>query len=180
MKGLLEAVVLKEIDRAGWLRVGVVRPESVAGHSWGVALLVLAFLPDELSMERALTFALLHDLPEVRVGDLTPADGVSGLEKAAREHRSMRELAEILPRGPILLAAWEAYEAQEEPEARFVRQLDRLDMAIQALRYAEHGTSEFLSSAEAFITEPTLLRVMAEVLAAMERSDATAVERSQE
>ena len=33
---LAEALLLKEVPRAGWARVGVPRPESVA-HSWGVA-----------------------------------------------------------------------------------------------------------------------------------------------
>ncbi len=133
----LEVVRLKALDRAGWLRVGVRRPESVAAHSWGVAWLVLELLPAELDLGRALAYAVLHDLPEARVGDLTPHDGVDATTKHALEADAARAL---LP--PALHARWEAYEAQVDPEARFVKQLDRLDMALQALAYAEETGGE--------------------------------------
>ncbi|MFN7146928.1 MAG: HD domain-containing protein, partial [Myxococcota bacterium] len=66
-----EAVLLKEVDRSGWTRIGVPHPESVAAHSWGVALLALLRCPPELDRHKLLAMAILHDLAEVRVGDLT-------------------------------------------------------------------------------------------------------------
>lgn len=143
---LLEATRLKELDRAGWLRVGVTRPESVAAHSWGISLLALVLCPPQLNRERVLTLAALHDLPELRVGDLTPHDGVSREEKARREDEAARAL---LADHPDLLAVWQEYDRGDSPEARFVHALDKLDMAIQALRYAESGadTREFVDSA---------------------------------
>ena len=45
---LAEAMRLKALDRAGWKRVGVVNPESVAAHSWGVALAALLRCVDEI------------------------------------------------------------------------------------------------------------------------------------
>src|SRR5262245_31586095 len=83
---LLEALRLKALRRAGWVRVGVPAPvESVADHSWGVAWLVLALLPEGLDRGKALAYAVLHDLPEVRTGDVTPMDRVPKEEKARRE-----------------------------------------------------------------------------------------------
>jgi putative hydrolase of HD superfamily len=162
IEALLEAVALKRVDRAGWLRVGVSRPESVAAHSWGVAWLALLFLPEELDRERALTYAVLHDLAEATVGDLTPHDGVSREEKARREHEAMVALCRELPRGVEILALWEAYEAQQDEEARFVRQLDRLDMAIQALAYRREGaeTEAFVASAARAIEHPPLIALL--------------------
>ena len=49
---LLEALSLKDLARAGWVRAGVQHPESVAAHSWGVAWLVLALCPAELDRGR--------------------------------------------------------------------------------------------------------------------------------
>jgi putative hydrolase of HD superfamily len=124
---------------------------------------VVALLPSDLDRERALVFAILHDLAEVRVGDLAPSDGVSKAEKARREHEAMVALCKDLPRGAEMLATWEAYEAQVEPEARFVRQCDRLDMAIQAVAYARaHGLepSEFLASAAEAIDHPVLRPIL--------------------
>lgn len=158
---LLTALGLKGLPRTGWVRRGVAAPESVAAHSWGVAWLTLVLLPDDLDLARALQYAVLHDLPEVHVGDLTPQDGVSKADKARMEHAAMAALCRALPRGARLLATWEAYEAQVDPEARFVRQLDRLDMALQAVRYAEDAAAdvsldEFLDSASAVIEDPGL------------------------
>lgn len=162
---LVEAVRLKALPRSGWLRVGVPHPESVAAHSWGVAWLVCVLLPDDLDRARALTYATLHDVAEVRVGDITPHDGVGRDEKAAREAAAWDALTAALP--PALRDAWHRYEAQADEEARFVRQLDRLDMLIQAVAYATPGRSlrEFADSALAVIRHPAL-RPLADELAA--------------
>lgn len=146
-----EAMGLKEVDRAGWLRVGVARPESVAAHSWGVALLALLRSPEELDRGRLLAMAILHDLAEVRVGDLTPHDGVSREEKHRRERDAM---AALLGHRPELLAIWEEAEAGQTAEARFLKDLDKADMALQAERYAAMGidTAEFTASASSSLT----------------------------
>ena len=82
---LIETMRLKELPRAGWVRVGVSQPESVAAHSWGVAWLVLTLCPTNLDRGRALAIAVLHDLAEVRVGDITPHDGIPSEDKAEAE-----------------------------------------------------------------------------------------------
>ena len=157
---LLEVLGLKALPRAGWARVSVENPESVAAHSWGVAWLALVLLPPHLDRARALSYAVLHDLPEVRVGDITPADGVSRAEKHTREQAAAESLFSTRP---DLLDLWQAYERQEDPESRFVRQLDRLDMALQAVHYAREGTEgveQFLDSAAQVITDPTLVAIL--------------------
>ena len=163
LQALMEALGLKALDRAGWVHRGLAHPESVAAHSWGVAWLVLALAPPELDLGRALADAVLHDLPEVRVGDIVPRDAVAPNDKLARERAALAGLLASLPTGPALTARWEAYEAQADPEARFVRQLDRLDMALQAARYAaERGLDprEFWASAAAVIDDPRLTALL--------------------
>lgn len=157
---LLETLGLKDLDRAGWVRRGVEGPESVAAHSWGVGWLVLVLLPPDLHRERALAYAVLHDLAEVRVGDLMPSDGVSRDEKHRREREA---IGQLLAARPDLSDLWEAYESQADPESRFVRQLDRLDMALQARRYADRGTpnlEEFLDSAATVVEDPALVAIL--------------------
>jgi len=146
---LLEVLNLKEVPREGWRRVGVNRPESVAAHSWGVAWLVLVLCPPELNRERALAMALLHDLAEARVGDITPHDGVSAEDKAQRERKALTALLAPLPHRDELTELWEAYERGSDSEARLVKACDKLDMALQAQRYAGDGvdTAEFIASA---------------------------------
>lgn len=154
-----EALDLKALDRAGWVRCGLSAPESVAAHSWGVAWLALALCPEHLDRQRCLGMALLHDLAEVRVGDITPRDGVPAHHKASAEKQAFHDL---LAERPDLLGLATEYEARDTPEARFVRQLDRLDMALQARRYHDQGRlsdadlAEFLSSALSVIEDPAL------------------------
>ena len=74
---LLEALELKRLPRSGWLRVeGLQDVESVAAHSWGAAWLVAALCPEGVNRGRALEMTVIHDLAEVRIGDITPVDGV--------------------------------------------------------------------------------------------------------
>jgi putative hydrolase of HD superfamily len=158
LDSMLECLRLKALPRAGWVRKGVPGGESVASHSWGLSWLVLTLLPPALDRGRALAYAAIHDLPEVRVGDLTPADGVSKEDKSRRERLAMSALAAGLGSAG-LLALYEAYEAQADPESRFVRELDRLDMALQALAHHEAGWSgmaEFVASAAGSIQDPVL------------------------
>ena len=147
---LLEALELKDLPRAGWVRVGVPAPESVAAHSWGVAWLVLVLCPEDLDRARALELAVVHDLPEVRAGDTTPHDGLGAAEKSARERRALDGLLDGVPRAAQLSALWEEYEAGDTAEARFVKACDKLDMALQAAAYQPRTSadlSEFVDSA---------------------------------
>jgi putative hydrolase of HD superfamily len=167
---ILEAWSLKDLPRAGWARAGVAQPESVAAHSWGVGVLVLLLLPPHLDRGRALAYAALHDLPEVRTGDITPADGVPATEKRRREAAAMIELCRAFP--PDLLATWLAYEAQGDAESRFVRELDRLDLAFQAVAYAEAEQTDvrtFVASAQAFIRDPVLVPLLEQLQARLDR-----------
>lgn len=149
-RALLEvAAGLREVDRAGWKRVGIVAPESVADHSYGVALAALLLTPPSLDRLKVLGMALLHDLPEVRVGDITPHDGVPRAEKKRREAIAA---AELFADHPALRALWAELEAAESPEARFVKSMDLLDLELMAAHYARSGvdTSELARSAGAF------------------------------
>ncbi|MBM4367623.1 MAG: HD domain-containing protein [Deltaproteobacteria bacterium] len=145
---LAEALGLKDLDRAGWKRVGVSRPESVAAHSWSMALAALIHCPPGLDRERVLAMAILHDLAEVRVGDITPHDGVPRGEKKRREREAAGSL---LAAHPELLALWLEADAGQTAEARYIKELDNLDMGFQAERYMKHGhdVSEFLDATAA-------------------------------
>jgi len=154
---LVECVRLKSVERTGWVRAGVKNAESVAGHSWGVAWLVLVLAPPELDRERALAMAIVHDLPEVRTGDRVPATAEERAEKHVAEERAMRGLVESLPGADELLALFLAYESQDCPESRFVKACDLLDMALQAAVYADSiDVSEFVQSALSRLDDPTL------------------------
>jgi putative hydrolase of HD superfamily len=162
---------LKQLYRQGWLRRGIPpeRCESVAEHTFGVAMLAL-FLADtshaDLDPLKVLRIALLHDLGEVYAGDLTPGDAVDPEEKHALEEQSVIRVLSKLPQGPGYIALWQEYEQGASPEARLVRQVDRLEMALQAALY-EHqeqiALPDFFDSADAAISWPALHALLAAV-----------------
>jgi putative hydrolase of HD superfamily len=130
---------LKETSRAGWGLRGIGDGESVADHSFRVGLLALVLARDAdppLDRERCVAMALVHDLAESIVGDITPYDGISGEEKNRRERGAMERLAALLGDGEVL-RLWEEYQAAETAEARFVKDLDRLETVLQAAEYEE-------------------------------------------
>ena len=132
-EALIEALGLKGVIRAGWVRAGVQNPESVAAHSWGMALLATQICPPDLNLQRVLELCILHDIAEVRVGDITPHDGVTPEEKHRLESKAIEEM------GINAAHIFAEYEAQETPESQFVRHLDKLDMALQAEIYEQQN-----------------------------------------
>ena len=161
---LIEAIRLKEVTRAGWVRAGVEQPESVAAHSWGVAWLVLVLSPEKINRDRAVSIAVLHDLAEVHAGDITPHDGISHGEKKHREAQAIDELFKKRPELSDLHALWQEYVTGESPEARFVKACDKLDMALQAKRYAKIDETldlkEFIDSALAKLEGSELIELV--------------------
>ncbi|MGH2461439.1 MAG: HD domain-containing protein [Chloroflexota bacterium] len=156
---LSAAGVLKRVKRAGWVRVGLPQPESVADHSYRVALLAVLFGPRlGLDVERMTRLALLHDLAEARVGDLTPADGIGGSEKHAWERAAFAEIVAGLPEARSLDDLWREYETGASPEARAVHQLDKLELALQTLEYERASASERESGRRRSRRRPTAAR----------------------
>ena len=150
---LMTYLGLKDVLRQGWVNAGVESPESVAAHSWGMAVLALKLCPDDLDLEHVLKLCLVHDLPEVVVGDLTPQDDVS--TKSADERAAMEQLA------PEWVSLFDEYEQQTTPEAVFVKSLDKLDMALQAKVYmtrSDLDLNQFIESARKTLGDHDLLR----------------------
>ena len=49
LQTMLQSFELKSLRRSGWGRKNITDAESVAAHSWGVALLVLNTLPRSMT-----------------------------------------------------------------------------------------------------------------------------------
>jgi putative hydrolases of HD superfamily len=134
---------LKRLPRTGWLQRGVVDPESVADHSFGVAMLALLIGPalDGVDQTRLLRMALLHDYAEALMTDLPlSAKRLIGADaKHAGERRAMEELLAELPGGDAALTLWDEYSAGRSREARLLKALDRIEMLMQALEYERAG-----------------------------------------
>ncbi|WP_170544717.1 HD domain-containing protein [Ruegeria arenilitoris] len=134
---LKRADSLKSVDRANFL-LDQSRPENAAEHSWQLALWALVMQPlagADVSIDRVIRMLLLHDLVEIIVGDhpihlQTDWQAVERLEKAAAA-----ELFGLLPadQAADCLALWQEFEADQSPDAKFAKYLDRCQPMFQVL-----------------------------------------------
>jgi putative hydrolase of HD superfamily len=137
---LHETGYLKRLPRAGWQLPGIVGQESVADHSYRVAIVayVLALM-EGADPERTAVLGLFHDVAEARIGDV-PSIGRKYVTTAhatvvvADQTDGMPEtVAE-----PIRAAVAE-FEAKETLEARCAKDADKLECLLQGLEYRAAG-----------------------------------------
>lgn len=151
----LELQSLDRVPRSGFRTRGVAEAESVAEHCFHTATLVWALSREIEGLDRlrALELALLHDLAEVRIGDLPrqALDYLPAETKHLAESQAACELLQPLPGDTADLVR--EYHAQRSPEARLVKACDRLQLLIKATAYESWGSagmSEFFDRIESF------------------------------
>lgn len=87
--------------------------------------------------------ALVHDMAEALVGDITPVDkSVTKAEKARREAevieyiaRTLLGTADLSSAGQRIKSIFYEYEANETLEARFVHDIDKMELLLQTVEY---------------------------------------------
>ncbi len=141
---LLDLYDLKDERRTGWELRRIEDPETVAGHSWGTAVLTLLYGSREnININRAVKMALIHDMAEYDTGDFPiRADSQAEQIDRDRKERMEREVMERLNRkidGELVLNIWKEYENRKTKEAIFVKDMDMVDMCLQALKYEKSG-----------------------------------------
>lgn len=131
---------LKELKRSGWIRQGIKEPETVASHSFGVAVLSLILAENEKNIDetKLLKMAIFHDLGESVSGDITPFDEnfgkkdeleMEGLKKAIKSlaEKRQKEIVELFLE----------FEEGKTKEAEIVKMADKLDMYMMLAHYGK-------------------------------------------
>ncbi len=166
---------LKNIQRTGWKKnLGLKNGESVADHSFSMALMSM-ILSDlhNLDTNKILRMALLHDLAESKIGDLAP-DEIEKLEKIDKENKTMEKILNDLP--SVLRKEyhkiWLEYQTRKSQESVFVHEIDKLEMAFQAIEYLKKGHSKknlqtFINSAKTEIKNEHLRNILNKLLESM-------------
>lgn len=124
--------------RHSWLSNGE-RQESVAEHSWRLALMALRFydrLDQPINLEKALALALIHDLGEAHAGDIFVLDAQT---EDAQKSKYENELAGLIKikellgdaNGEKIFALWHEYEEQQTYESKFIKALDKIEVCAQ-------------------------------------------------
>jgi len=161
---------LKTTPRSGWVEVGIRQPESVADHIFRTSILCMIYSDLEgLDELKLLRMALIHDLPEAITGDLTPSRKTIRSEK--KEDTAINQILSLLPKKQRekYMTAWNEYQECKTKEAKAVRQLEKLEMALQAKEYEEAGSTRqslkrFIKSADKAIVWSGLRRLLSCIL----------------
>ncbi|XP_016945270.3 uncharacterized protein [Drosophila suzukii] len=161
---------LKHTKRTGWVLRDVNDCESISGHMYRMSMLTFLLDGSEgLNQIRCMELALVHDLAESLVGDITPFCGVSKDEKRAMEFKAMEDICKLIePRGKRIMELFEEYEHGETAESKFVKDLDRLDMVMQAFEYEKRDNcllkhQEFFDSTEGKFNHPFVKKLVNEI-----------------
>lgn len=140
---------LKNLKRTGWIsKAKILKAESVADHSFSLTALSMVF-SDLLGLdtEKVMKMCIIHDLAESIIGDYMP-DELSIVEKKKKEDDAMEIVISSFPDKISLLYSkmWKEFSSNQTKEARLVKQLDKVEMFLQANQYLKNGYSyEFLS-----------------------------------
>ncbi|HJX26834.1 MAG TPA: HD domain-containing protein [Thermoanaerobaculia bacterium] len=151
----LELQILDRVPRSGYVLRGVDHPESVTEHSWHVLFLVwvLGSRIEGLDVRRAVEIALVHDLAELRIGDL-PRVASRYFPPGAKASAELEAMTEILaPLPDAALGLYREYQEAASPEARLVKACDKLQLMLKVAVYERWGTgalSEFWENPENF------------------------------
>jgi 5'-deoxynucleotidase len=138
----LEVQRLDRIPRSGFVLRGVHDPESVTEHTWHVLFLVWTLGPriEGIDVGRAVEIALLHDLAELRIGDL-PLTGSRYFPEGAKNAAESAALADVLaPLPERALRLYDEYQRGASPEARLVKACDKLQLMLKVTVYESWGT----------------------------------------
>lgn len=130
---------LKVMTRSAYTTTGM--PESVAEHSWRLALMALVLHDHfpEVNLGRLLAMCIVHDLGEAIGGDVPAPEQARRLQrdpgagKAAQEREDLLTLVAPLPETARreIVALWDEYEGAATPEARLAKALDKLETILQ-------------------------------------------------
>ncbi|KAF9887238.1 hypothetical protein FE257_010366 [Aspergillus nanangensis] len=146
---------LKTTKREGWQQASIKDGESIADHMYRMSIIVMLCPPSlasQVDVSRCVQMALVHDMAECLVGDITPLHkGISKTEKARREAATMAYITQLLPPtmrvgGTTLMTLFQEYEENTSLEAQLVHDIDKVEMVMQTFEYErchERDLSEF-------------------------------------
>lgn len=127
---------LKTIYRHSWTS-DITRQESVADHSWMLALLAIV-LPSLIDTEadafRLLKMVVVHDLAEAVTGDIPAFQQQAGdTSKYEKEKIALQKIVADLPSALAseIIGLWEEYEQKQTVEAKLAQAIDKAEVLIQ-------------------------------------------------
>ena len=163
---------LKNVPRQGWKeKLEINNPESVADHCYSTAVqsMILSDMKG-LNSEKIIKMALLHDLAESIIGDITP-DHITKNEKNTKENHAIKQILRNIPDNirKSYFEIWDDYQKKSSKEAILLHEIDKLEMLFQAKFYQKNGISKeklktFFDTAKIEIKDKNLRAILSNII----------------
>ena len=145
LKFYLLATELKDKIRRGWeiWNIDRERIESVAEHIYGTCILAIAIDSEfdlNIDLYKVIMMLTLHEIEEVKIGDLTPFDKVTKEEKRILGRQAVQEVLDSLNKKEQYIELIEEFENMETKESIFAKMCDKLEADIQCKLYCEENS----------------------------------------
>ena len=166
-----QIAVLKKLPRAGWKnKLQIPNPESVSDHSYMMTVMAMIISDiKNLDTEKIIKMSILHDWADSITGDFIP-DEISYDKNVELEENAMAKILGKLPQ-PIqdnYHIIWDEYQRNTSRESRFVHEIDKLEMALQAKIYEKDFDAKkiqpFIISAVEQIHDDDLKKILSEII----------------
>ena len=140
IKNLLEfyllATELKDKIRRGWKiwNIDRERVESVAEHIYGTCILAISIDSEyklDIDIYKVVMMIVLHEIEEIKIGDLTPFDKVTKEEKRKIGKQAVEEILNTLNKKVQYIELIEEFESMKTKESTFAKMCDKLEADIQ-------------------------------------------------
>lgn len=149
---------LKDKIRSGWKVWNIERDrvESVAEHIYGTCMLAIAIDSEfelDIDIYKVVMILVIHEIEEIKIGDLTPFDKVTKEEKRNLGKKAVEEILASLTDKAKYIDLIEEFEKMETKEAKFAKMCDKLEANIQCKIYCEENCLDINKKENEYLLE---------------------------
>lgn len=135
---------LKDKVRSGWQIWNIERDriESVAEHIYGTCMLAIAIESEyklDIDLQKAIMMIAIHEIEEIKIGDLTPFDKITAEEKRKIGKEAVKYVFSGLLKAKEYIDLIDEFESMETKESLFAKMCDKLEADIQSKIYCEEN-----------------------------------------
>lgn len=143
---------LRERTRTGWdhnhWNIQNERVENVAEHIIGTIALAIGIAFEEdypIDLDKVCEVLAIHEIGEIKIGDISPFDGISLEDKERSEHQAMKEILGNLTNKDSMFASLLEFDKMGNYTYAFARYCDKLEADVQSRIYQDMGCHNPLS-----------------------------------
>ena len=163
----LLATELKNKIRNGWRvwNIDRERVESVAEHIYGTCILAISIDSQfelDVNLDKVVMMLVLHEIEEIRIGDLTPFDKQTKEERRTLGKQAVEEVLGILDKKVEYIELIEEFEEMQTKESLFAKMCDKLEADIQSKIYCEEGCMDIQKAENQYLLKDSRIQKLLE------------------